>query len=140
MNIIDANEKTLTDFLRNTVGFVFQFYNLIGDLTARENVALSAGLSRNPMDVDEALSLVGLSERADILLCDEPTGALDSKKRPSNSYTIRKDMQKTRPNNCNCNPFYSNCFHGRSNYPHGQQKNIEEIVNLSIIKADQIEY
>jgi putative ABC transport system ATP-binding protein len=97
-----AEENTLTLFRRNCVGFVFQFYNLIPSLTARENVALITGISRNPMTPEEALEMVGLEKRMDhfpsqlsggeqqrvaiaraiakrpeVLLCDEPTGALD---------------------------------------------------------------
>jgi putative ABC transport system ATP-binding protein len=94
----------LTLYRRQHVGFVFQFYNLVASLTARENVALVTEISDRPMSADEALRLVGLGERADhfpaqmsggeqqrvaiaraiakrpeVLLCDEPTGALDSK-------------------------------------------------------------
>jgi putative ABC transport system ATP-binding protein len=97
-----ADEETLTLFRRNCVGFVFQFYNLIPSLTARENVALITGISRDPMSPEEALEMVGLGARMDhfpsqlsggeqqrvaiaraiakrpeVLLCDEPTGALD---------------------------------------------------------------
>jgi putative ABC transport system ATP-binding protein len=97
-----TEENTLTLFRRNCVGFVFQFYNLIPSLTARENVALITGISRNPMTPEEALDMVGLTARMDhfpsqlsggeqqrvaiaraiakrpeVLLCDEPTGALD---------------------------------------------------------------
>jgi putative ABC transport system ATP-binding protein len=97
-----SDENTLTLFRRNCVGFVFQFYNLIPSLTARENVALITGISRDPMTPEEALEMVGLSARMDhfpsqlsggeqqrvaiaraiakrpeVLLCDEPTGALD---------------------------------------------------------------
>ena len=98
------SERELTLYRRNHVGFVFQFYNLIPSLTARENVALVTEVSQNPMKPDEALELVGLKERAshfpaqlsggeqqrvaiaravakrpEVMLCDEPTGALDSK-------------------------------------------------------------
>jgi putative ABC transport system ATP-binding protein len=97
-----ADEAGLTQFRRNAVGFVFQAYNLIPSLTARENVALIAEISRNPMSPEDALTMVGLAERMDhfpaqlsggeqqrvaiaraiakrpeVLLCDEPTGALD---------------------------------------------------------------
>ncbi len=97
-----AEESELTRYRRRSVGFVFQFYNLIPSLTARENVELVTEISRNPMTPERALDLVGLSERMDhfpaqlsggeqqrvaiaraiakqpdVLLCDEPTGALD---------------------------------------------------------------
>ncbi len=98
------NDHQLTMFRRENVGFVFQFYNLIPSLTALENVALVTEISKNPMQAAEALAMVGLTERINhfpaqlsggeqqrvaiaraiakrpfILLCDEPTGALDSK-------------------------------------------------------------
>jgi putative ABC transport system ATP-binding protein len=94
----------LTTYRRDHVGFVFQFYNLIPSLTARENVALVTEIARDPMTPEAALDLVGLAERMDhfpaqmsggeqqrvaiaraiakrpdVLLCDEPTGALDCK-------------------------------------------------------------
>ena len=99
-----ADERALTLYRRNTVGFIFQFYNLIPSLTARENVALITEISRDPMPPEDALALVGLRDRMDhfpsqmsggeqqrvaiaraiakrpeVLLCDEPTGALDVK-------------------------------------------------------------
>jgi putative ABC transport system ATP-binding protein len=103
-DLVKVGERELTEFRRHFVGFVFQFYNLIPSLTARENVAVVTEIANNPMDPAEALALVGLSERLDhfpaqlsggeqqrvaiaravakqpqVLLCDEPTGALDSK-------------------------------------------------------------
>jgi putative ABC transport system ATP-binding protein len=102
-NLTHADENTLTDYRRHHVGFVFQFYNLIPSLTARENVAVVTEIVRNPMTPEDALALVNLQQRMDhfpaqlsggeqqrvaiaravaknpaVLLCDEPTGALDS--------------------------------------------------------------
>jgi putative ABC transport system ATP-binding protein len=101
-DLTNADEKTLTEYRRESVGFIFQFYNLIPSLTARENVALITDIADDPMDPAEALGLVGLEARLDhfpsqlsggeqqrvaiaraiaknpdVLLCDEPTGALD---------------------------------------------------------------
>jgi putative ABC transport system ATP-binding protein len=101
-NLVKADERELTRFRREHVGFVFQFYNLIPSLTALENVELVTEIAERPMPADEALRLVGLGERLhhfpaqlsggeqqrvaiaraiakrpDVLLCDEPTGALD---------------------------------------------------------------
>jgi putative ABC transport system ATP-binding protein len=98
-----ANDRDLTEFRRDHVGFVFQFYNLIPSLTARENVAAVTEIATRPMRPEAALELVGMGRRLDhfpaqlsggeqqrvaiaraiaknpaVLLCDEPTGALDS--------------------------------------------------------------
>ena len=100
--ISGLKEKALTPYRRYEIGFVFQFYNLVPNLTAKENVELAVQVCSNPMEPDKALDAVGLSHRKDnfpsqlsggeqqrvsiaralakrpkILLCDEPTGALD---------------------------------------------------------------
>lgn len=103
IDLSKASEHELTEYRRYNVGFVFQFYNLIPSLTARENVAVVTEIAKAPMTPEEALEIVGLGERLnhfpaqlsggeqqrvaiaraiaknpDVLLCDEPTGALDS--------------------------------------------------------------
>lgn len=103
-DLTQLSDAELTLYRRDHVGFVFQFYNLVASLTARENVELVTEIAKNPMTASEALHMVGLGERMDhfpaelsggeqqrvaiaraiakrpgILMCDEPTGALDSK-------------------------------------------------------------
>lgn len=105
----NMSEKELSNYRRNNLGFVFQFYNLIPNLTIKENIEVCAYLSDEPLDIDELLETLGLTEHKDkfpnqlsggqqqrcaigralvknpqILLCDEPTGALD--------YTTSKDI------------------------------------------------
>ncbi len=102
-DISHYNESQMSAYRRHTIGFIFQFFNLVPSLTARENVQLAADLVENPRDIDQLLREVGLYERANhfpgelsggeqqriaiaralatrpaILLCDEPTGELDS--------------------------------------------------------------
>lgn len=104
IDITNYNDKQLTSYRRNEVGFVFQFYNLMANLTARENVELATEICDNPLDIAEIMNAVELTDRQDhfpaqmsggeqqrvaiaravaknpkILLCDEPTGALDFK-------------------------------------------------------------
>ena len=103
-NISNFSQKQLTEYRRKNIGFVFQFYNLIPNLTALENVELASQISQNPLNETQVLKEVGLEQRLsnfpsqlsggeqqrvaiaraiaknpDILLCDEPTGALDYK-------------------------------------------------------------
>jgi len=122
-DITGASSAELTHYRREEIGFVFQFYNLVPNLTARENVLVSAELSENPLDVDEVLGMVGLSERLHhfpsqlsggeqqrvaiaravaknprLLLCDEPTGALDfetGKQMLRLLVNLNRELQKT---------------------------------------------
>ena len=117
IDISKFNNKQLTKYRRADVGFVFQFYNLVQNLTAKENVELATEISKNALDVDRTLELVGLDKRKDnfpsqlsggeqqrvsiaraiaknpkLLLCDEPTGAFD--------YNTGKQILKTLQDTC----------------------------------------
>ena len=101
-NISSYSRRLLTEYRRYEIGFVFQFYNLVQNLTARENIELASQISRDPLNVDQVMAMVGLEDRKNnfpsqlsggeqqrvaiaralaknpkLLLCDEPTGALD---------------------------------------------------------------
>ena len=103
-NVSSFNDRQLCDYRRYDIGFVFQFYNLVQNLTAKENIELATQICKNPLNIDEMIEAVGLKERKDnfpsqlsggeqqrvaiaralaknpkLLLCDEPTGALDYK-------------------------------------------------------------
>ena len=111
------NEREMTYYRRYDVGFVFQFYNLVQNLTLKENVELATQITKNPLDIEETIRSVGLEERMDnfpsqlsggeqqrvaiaralaknpkLLLCDEPTGALD--------YKTGKQVLKVLQNTC----------------------------------------
>lgn len=113
-NVAAMNDKQRTEYRRDVIGFIFQHYNLISDLSAKENVRIASSLVKNPMPEAEALDMVGLSgkagsypgkmsggeqqrvciaraiaKRPQVLLCDEPTGALD----PENSVRVMKILQ-----------------------------------------------
>ena len=102
--VMIVSKDKLSDYRRDTLGFIFQFYNLVPNLTVRENIEVCRYLTKDPLDMDELLDTLGLKEHADkfpsqlsggqqqrcaiaraliknpkLLLCDEPTGALDSK-------------------------------------------------------------
>lgn len=122
-NIAGFTDKELTAYRRKSIGFVFQFYNLMPNLTAVENVELVTQVSENPLDVQEVMKSVGLNDRMNnfpaqlsggeqqrvaiaravaknpaILLCDEPTGALDYKTGKSILkllYEVNRNMKKT---------------------------------------------
>ena len=116
-DISKANDRQLTEYRRSDIGFVFQFYNLVQNLTAKENVDLAAQICKNPLDSIRVLEMVGLQERINnfpsqlsggeqqrvaiaravakrpkLLLCDEPTGALD--------YVTGKQVLKVLQNMC----------------------------------------
>ena len=103
-NVSSFNDRQLCDYRRYDIGFVFQFYNLVQNLTAKENIELATQICKNPLNIDEMIDAVGLKDRKDnfpsqlsggeqqrvaiaralaknpkLLLCDEPTGALDYK-------------------------------------------------------------
>jgi len=110
-DITKLNDAKLAEYRREELGFIFQFYNLIPNLTVRENVEVTVNISKNPLKIDSVLELVGLKDKANsfprelsggeqqrvaiaraivknaaLLLCDEPTGALD--------YATSKDILK----------------------------------------------
>lgn len=121
--ITTYNDRKLTAYRRNKIGFVFQFYNLMANLTARENVELATEICKNPLNIDEIMDAVGLGDRSHhfpsqmsggeqqrvaiaravaknplMLLCDEPTGALDFKTGImilSLLHKINRDFHKT---------------------------------------------
>ncbi len=123
LDLTTASDRRLTTYRRDAIGFVFQFYNLVPTLTARENVMSAAEIANDPLDVDQVLRMVGLEDRMDhfpsqlsggeqqrvsiaralaknprMLLCDEPTGALDfetGKKVLRLLVDLRQEYQKT---------------------------------------------
>ena len=136
------NKKQLAAYRRNDVGFVFQFYNLIPNLTALENVEMAAQLSKRPMDSRKVLAEVGLSERANnfpaqlsggeqqrvaiaralaknpkLLLCDEPTGALDYMTGKSVLQLLQDASRKTGMTVGDHHPQFGSHGYGGPNHP-----------------------
>ena len=132
-NVNNYNEKQLTKYRREDIGFVFQFYNLVQNLTAIENVELATQICKNPLSPEKVMEKVGLKERKNnfpsqlsggeqqrvaiaraiaknpkLLLCDEPTGALDYKtgKRPTpaNAFGNIFKVKTRRPNEISIQP------------------------------------
>jgi putative ABC transport system ATP-binding protein len=123
LNLSEVSDKERTRFRRREIGFIFQFFNLVPTLTARENVQVATEIARDPMDPVEALEMVDLGDRADhfpsqlsggqqqrvaiaralagnpgLILCDEPTGALDTETSRSllkNLVRLKDELDKT---------------------------------------------
>lgn len=164
-DISKANEKSLCEFRRYDIGFVFQFYNLVQNLTALENVELARQICKNPLKAEDVLELVGLKERKDnfpsqlsggeqqrvaiaravaknpkLLLCDEPTGALD--------YQTGKQVLKVLQEMCEKRGMTVVMITHNSALANMGQKiikvrsgKIEDIViNPDVMKAEDIEY
>lgn len=128
-DIAKFSNKQLTSFRRSSIGFVFQFYNLVQNMTAYDNIEVSSELVKNALDTDEVLKMVGLYDRKDnfpsqlsggeqqrvsiaralakkpkLLLCDEPTGALDYETGKMILGLLKDISKKGEPNN---NHYYS---------------------------------
>ena len=133
--VTKLNNKQLIEYRRNDIGFVFQFYNLVQNLTAKENVELATQICSDALNVDDILEKVGLQDRKNnfpsqlsggeqqrvaiaraiaknpkLLLCDEPTGALDYK---ANFKIVTGYLQKRKNDSNNNNSQYSNSTYGR---------------------------
>ncbi|WP_278909379.1 ABC transporter ATP-binding protein [Faecalicoccus pleomorphus] len=159
------NEKELTLYRRYDVGFVFQFYNLVQNLTLKENVELATQICKNPLDIEETIRSVGLEERMDnfpsqlsggeqqrvaiaralaknpkLLLCDEPTGALDYKTGKQVLKVLQDTCRKQKKtvvvitHNLALTPMGDKVIKVRS----GKIDSIE--INTSPMDIDQIEY
>ncbi len=164
-DISKVNEKELCNYRRYDIGFVFQFYNLVQNLTAYENVELARQICKNPLPAEEVLELVGLSERKDnfpsqlsggeqqrvaiaravaknpkLLLCDEPTGALDYKT-GKQVLKVLQDMSAQKGMTVvmiTHNSALANMGQKIIKVKSGQVEDI--IINNHVMKAEDIEY
>ncbi len=163
IDITKMNEADLTIYRRERLGFIFQFYNLIPNLTVRENIEVSAELAKEPLNIDELLKMLGLTEHADkfpnqlsggqqqrcaigralvknpfLLLCDEPTGALDSKTSKEILELIEKIHDKY--NNTIIIVTHNEAITGMSNQivKLHDGKIVSDIKNEKVIKAKEI--
>ena len=163
--ITKLNDKKLIEYRRNDIGFVFQFYNLVQNLTAKENVELATQICSDALDVNEILEKVGLSDRKDnfpaqlsggeqqrvaiaraiaknpkLLLCDEPTGALDYKTGKSILKLLQEMARKEKmtvaiiTHNGAIAPMADKVLH----FKHGTAEKIE--INDNPISIDEIEW
>ena len=128
-SVEQMDARALTTYRRQAIGFIFQFYNLVPNLTARENILLASELSRDPMDVDKLLAEIDLDDRGghfpsqlsggeqqriaiaraiaknpDVLLCDEPTGALDVATGIGALKVLKEFNKEYKKNRCCHNP------------------------------------
>lgn len=165
VELLKLNDDKLTDYRRGDIGFVFQFYNLVPNLTVGENIEVVSNISKSPLDTDEVLAAVGMKDKKNrfprelsggeqqrvsiaraivknpkLLLCDEPTGALDFQ----TSHSILKLLQEVNKkygttilmitHNASIADMANRVFKLRSG------EIVEELVNEKIVPAERIEW
>ena len=165
VDIAKYNDKKMTEYRRNNIGFIFQSYNLISTLTVRENVELGAYLSKDPLDIDEVLEQVGLEDHKGkyphqlsggqqqrvaiarvlvknpkVIFCDEPTGALDEKS-GRNILELLQNLNKKYKTTLimvTHNPNIANMSHKVITFNSGEI--VKEVTNDKVMSAQEIEW